>query len=75
MHFYQQTKVTATAAFETGRAAEAGGAKGRRCVTVLCLPWTLLAFPGKGLRTQKGKIPIDMPFPTGSLIRVLLNST
>lgn len=57
MHFYQQTKITATAAFERGRVTEGRAAKGSRCAAVLCHPWTRLAFPGKGLSAQKGKRP------------------
>lgn len=75
MHFYQQTKITATAAFETGRATEVGAAEGSRCVAVLCHPWTQLAFPGNGPSGQKVKNPINLPFPTGSLTRVLLKTT
>lgn len=70
MHLYQQTKITTTAVFEMGRATEGGAAKGRWCAAVLGLPW--LPFPGNA---QKGKNPINLPFPTGSLIRVLLNTT
>lgn len=55
MHFYQQTKITATAAFETGRATEVGAAEGSRCVAVLCHPWTQPAFPRNRLNGQKVK--------------------
>lgn len=57
MHFYQQTKITATAAFETGRATEVGAAEGSRCVAVLCHPWTQLPFSGNGPSGQKVKNP------------------